>query len=62
MTEWVRITITDPITWWERCQWLTENSEQYHDDTCWAGWQIGYNDIVIYVSERDAVNYYLRWA
>lgn len=60
--EWARIVITDPITWWERCKWLEENSERYYDDTCWAGWQIGFNDIVMYVPPKTALLYYLTWS
>jgi hypothetical protein len=59
--EWTRVVITDPITWWERCRWLEAHSEQYYDDTEWAGWQIGITDIIYYVPERDAVMYYLNW-
>lgn len=59
--EWARVVITDPITWWERCRWLEEHSEQYYDDTEWAGWQIGITDIIYYVPEKDAVMYYLNW-
>lgn len=60
--EWARIVITDPITWWERCKWVQEHSEQYYDDTCWGMWQIGQGDIIYYVSERDALGYYLTWS
>lgn len=59
--EWTRVVINDPITWWERCEWLQKNSEYYYDDTEWAAWQIGQADIEIYVPEKTAVMYYLIW-
>lgn len=55
------ITINCPITWWERCKWIEENCSEWQDHTCWAGWQIGYNDIVFYVPEKTATIYYLTW-
>lgn len=59
--EWSLIRITDPIKWYERCQWIYENCSQWQDHTEWAGWQIGICDIEFYVPERDAVMYYLKW-
>lgn len=56
-----RVTITCPITWWEQCDWIQKNCKEWRDDTCWAGWQIGYNDIHYWVSDKDAIIFWLRW-
>jgi hypothetical protein len=55
------VRINDPILWWERCQWIMENCQEWHDRTQWAAFQIGLEDILIEVSEQDAVLYYLTW-
>jgi hypothetical protein len=55
------ITITDPILWWERCNWIQKNCSQWQDHTCWAGWQIGYSDIEYSVPAQEALMYYLTW-
>lgn len=59
--EWIRILITDPIRWWERCKWIETNCSAWQDHTCWAAWQIGQGDIEFYVPEKDAIMYYLYW-
>ena len=56
-----RVTISCPITWWERCDWIQNNCKEWQDSTCWSAWQIGYDDIYYWVSERDAILYALRW-
>lgn len=56
------VKITDPIRWDERLDWIRDNCKEWVDDTNWAGWQIGISDIEIYMSERDAVYYYLTWS
>ncbi len=60
--EWTRICITDRIRWWERCSWIQAQCNDYQDHTDWSLWQLGLSDIEFYVSERDAVRYYLTWA
>jgi hypothetical protein len=55
------ITISDPITWWERCKWLQAHDKNYVDATCWAAWQIGMDDIYISVDSEVATLYYLTW-
>ena len=59
--EFATIRITDPIAWWQRIKWIQLNCSEYQDQTNWAAWQIGLEDIVILVPKRDAVEYYLRW-
>jgi hypothetical protein len=59
MTE--TIIITDRITWWERCEWIKTNCTVYKDRTNWDLWQIGLDDIIFDINERDAIIYYLRW-
>jgi hypothetical protein len=56
-----RITITCPITWWERCNWVAENCKGYKDATCWSAWNIGYDDIYFEVNDKDAMWYHLIW-
>ena len=60
--EWERILITDPIQWWERCKWIETHCSQWQDHTNWAAWQIGQDDILFYVPEKDAVLYHLHWS
>ena len=55
------VKISDPIFWHDRITWIYNNCSKWEDATNWAGWQIGLSDIEIYMSERDAVYYYLRW-
>ena len=57
-----RITISCPITWWERCKWLQERDKNYIDTTAWAAWQIGCDDIYISVEDEVATLYYLTWS
>ena len=56
-----RITITDPITWHKRVQWVLDNSNECTDATNWSAWQIGLEDIHILVDDHTAVIYYLIW-
>jgi hypothetical protein len=56
-----RITISCPITWYERCEWIAKNCENYVDKTEWGMWQIGQDDIYYELEEKDAVWYYLKW-
>ena len=55
------ITITCPITWWERSKWIMNNCENCVDNTNWALWQIGQVDIYYEVEDKDATWYYLKW-
>lgn len=57
-----RITITCPITWYKQCDWIMENCKDWVDDTCWSGWQIGFNDIHYWLRDEDAIEFLLRWA
>jgi hypothetical protein len=59
--ELVLVKITDPINWFDRCNWIEDNCVMYKDNTSWAGWQIGFSDIEFYIPERDAIMYYLIW-
>jgi len=56
-----RVTIKCPITWYNRCDWIKDNCKNYKDDTNWAAWQIGLDDIHFWVEDRDATLYYLMW-
>ena len=56
-----RVTISCPITWWERCKWIETNCKNYVDKTEWGMWQIGQDDIYYEVEEKDAIWYYLKW-
>jgi len=55
------VTITCPITWWERCKWLHEHDTNYIDTTYWSAWQIGLDYIYISVEDEVATLYYLTW-
>ncbi len=56
-----RITIRCPITWWERCDWIAKHCIDWKDCTCWAAWQIGYDDIYFDLRDEDAVLFRLIW-
>lgn len=55
------ITISCPITWHSRVTWIEKNCYGAVDRTCWAAWQIGYDDIYYEVNDCDAMFYYLIW-
>lgn len=55
------VTITCPISWWERCQWIYKNCTDPVDRTNWAMWQIGQGDIYFEVEDQDAVWFTLKW-
>lgn len=57
-----KIKITDRIGWFEKLKWIHENFEDPQDNTNWAGWQLGLNDIEFIVREKDAIIYYLKWS
>lgn len=57
-----RITISCPITWYLQCDWIRNNCKNWKDDTCWAAWQIGYDDIYFDLEEADAIEFLLRWS
>lgn len=61
MEQMIRIKISCPITWYEQCKWIADNCTDYSDDTSWAAWQIGYDDIYFYLKERDATMFFLKW-
>lgn len=55
------IEIECPITWFERCKWITNNCPGYVDKTEWAAWQIGYDIIRYEIDTEDAIVYKLTW-
>ena len=57
-----KVTITCPITWWERCKWIETNCNNHKDMTNWAMWQIGQDDIFYLLEDKDAMMFILRWA
>lgn len=56
-----RIKINCPVTWFRQCDWIYKNCKEWHDETCWAAWQIGYDDIYFLLNNRDAMMFYLMW-
>jgi hypothetical protein len=58
----IRVTITCPITWHERCTWIEKNCKNYVDRTNWSMWQISQDDIYFDLEDNDAVLFLLRWA
>ena len=50
-----RVKITDPIYWHDQCDWIMQNCTDYKDDTNWAAWQIGIDDIFFFIPDEDAV-------
>ena len=56
------ITISCPITWWKQCEWIEKNCKNPVDKTCWAAWQIGYDDIYFELEDRDAFWFNLNWS
>ena len=57
----VMVVITDPILWYERCDWIKENCKTAKDRTNWGLWQIAQGDIEFLMSHKDAMMYYLTW-
>jgi hypothetical protein len=57
----IKVIITDPILWFERTKWIASNCETAEDVTNWGMWQIAQGDIEFFMSEQDAVMYYLHW-
>jgi hypothetical protein len=57
-----RITISCPITWFERCSWIEKNCKNWVDRTNWGMWQISQDDIHFEVEDRDATWYHLIWS
>lgn len=55
------VTITCPITWYERCEWIEKHCKNYIDNTNWSMWQIAQDDIYFEVEEKDAIWYWLIW-
>lgn len=56
-----RITICCPLTWYKQCDWIRANCKNWKDDTCWAAWQIGYDDIYFWLENEDALLFKLIW-
>jgi len=50
-----RITIKCPTTWYKQCDWIRDNCTEWVDQTCWAAWQIGYDDIYFLLKDEDAI-------
>ena len=57
----IRVKISCPLTWMYQCDWIRNNCHDYKDDTNWAAWQIGLDDIYFYLPEQDATLFFLRW-
>lgn len=57
-----RVTISDPIRWYEQCDWIEKNCKNYKDKTEWSAWQIGYDDIYFELEDSDAVWFTLIWS
>ena len=49
-----RVTISCPVTWYKQCDWIIKNCKDWEDLTCWAAWQIGYDDIYYNLKDEDA--------
>lgn len=56
-----KIRINCPITWYDQCDWIRDNCKDWIDETCWAAWQIGIDDIYFNLQDEDAVWFMLRW-
>lgn len=56
-----KITISCPITWWERCKWIETNCKNYKDTTNWGMWQISQDDIYYLLEDKDAIMFALKW-
>ena len=56
-----RVTISCPITWYERCSWIEANCKNYKDITNWGMWQISQDDIYFLLEDKDAVWFTLIW-
>ena len=57
-----RITIKDPVNWWHQCDWIRIHCRDWVDETYWAAWNIGYEDIYFSLRDEDAVLFHLRWS
>lgn len=57
-----QILILDRTDWAERCNWIEQNCDEWHDYTNWDLWGLGLSDIEYYVPEKCAIIYYLTWA
>jgi hypothetical protein len=55
------VRITDPINWYQRFDWLQQNSTVFGDYTNWSAWQVGLDDIYVQVDDVSATMYYLGW-
>jgi hypothetical protein len=55
------VRITDPINWYQRFDWLQQNSTVFGDYTNWGAWQVGLDDIYVQVDDVSATMYYLGW-
>jgi len=55
------VTITCRITWHEQCSWIQTNCKNYIDLTNWSLWQLGLDDIVFLVEDKDATWFRLMW-
>ena len=49
------VTITCRVTWHEQCSWIQANCKDYIDLTNWSLWQLGLDDIVFLVEDKDAI-------
>jgi hypothetical protein len=57
-----KVRISCPITWYKQCEWIQKNCKGYIDVTEWSAWNIGYDDIYYYLSDEDAIIFYLMWS
>jgi len=55
------VRINCPITWYMQCDWIYKNCKHWVDNTQWAAWQIGHDDIYFELEDKDAVWFTLRW-
>lgn len=55
------VTITCRITWHEQCEWVKNNCKNYTDLTNWGLWQLGLDDIIFLMEDKDAVWFNLVW-
>lgn len=57
----IQVTIKCPITWYKQCDWIRDNCVEWEDKTCWAAWQIGFDDIYFMLNDEDAILFKLIW-
>ncbi len=55
------VKIDCPITWYDQVEWIRKNCINWIDETNWAGWQIGINDIYFQLTDKDAIIFLLVW-